>query len=181
MFYTKYTEHFLFVEGNLCQSMCTVLHIKFGSSLLSSLLPVLHTVQVYMAWRSSPPPIAPVHFADDGFLHWPITRVRPQAPPDRCPGRICAGSPGGLLHSEFTQHNTFKRFETYEKCNIIRNRESVWHLHLFYNWSLWIIQPKQSSNKVCLNLSSLFHFFFSLLLVKGETEQAMKWGQSDSL
>lgn len=106
MFYTKYTEHFLFVEGNLCQSMCTVLHIKFGSSLLSSLLPVLHTVQVYMAWRSSPPPIAPVHFADDGFLHWPITRVRPQAPPDRCPGRICAGSPGGLLHSEFTQHHT---------------------------------------------------------------------------
>lgn len=44
--------------------------------------PVLSPVQVYMARCSSPPPAAPVHLVDDGLLHRPIARLRPQAPPD---------------------------------------------------------------------------------------------------
>lgn len=40
---------------------------------LSLSSPVLSPIQVLMAWRSPPPPIAPVHSVDDGILHRPIT------------------------------------------------------------------------------------------------------------
>ncbi|KAI4829244.1 hypothetical protein KUCAC02_023300, partial [Chaenocephalus aceratus] len=75
---------------------------SFGTCLIFNVyhaLPgFLSPFKVFLARRSSPPPPAAVHPVDDGLLHRPVTRVRPQAPPDRCPGRLCAGSPGGLLH-----------------------------------------------------------------------------------
>lgn len=73
----------------------------------SSSFPVLSSVQVYMAWCPPPPPTAPVYFVDDGLLHWPVTRLRSQAPPNWCPGWLCAGSSGGLLYSKCSHHTTY--------------------------------------------------------------------------
>lgn len=76
-------------------------------SFSSSSFPVLSSVQVYMAWCPPPPPTAPVYFVDDGLLHWPVTRLRSQTPPNWCPGRLCAGSSGGLFYSECSHHTTY--------------------------------------------------------------------------
>lgn len=51
--------------------------------------------------RSPPAPSpAAVHPDHDGILHRAVARVRPQAPPHRRAGRLCTGSPGGLLRGE---------------------------------------------------------------------------------
>lgn len=91
------------------KSITLTVFLFFLLSLSLPLLTVLSPVQVYMARCSPPAPAGPVHPIDDGLLHRPLARLRPQAPSDRRPGGLCAGSPGGLLHSEcshVTQHNT---------------------------------------------------------------------------
>lgn len=53
-----------------------------------------------MEGRPPAPSPAAVHAHHDGVLHRPVPRVRPQASPHRRAGRLCTGSPGGLLRGE---------------------------------------------------------------------------------
>lgn len=67
---------------------------------LPSLGTVLSAGQIHVEGSPPAPSPAAVHPDHDGILHRAVARLRPQAPPHRRAGRLCTGSPGGLLRGE---------------------------------------------------------------------------------